>query len=846
MVGRRPEGDPPIEQVRMPERGFVYTLNKKGEKGFDYVLVLDVIPVEQASDNEALVKLKRWSPKKNRWVTAYLKNKIPLETFLDKNNENNYTLVHESPEEFYDAQNIPADKRPELPSSKEIEAPDEEGVPEEPEEQAQEDESEQPQEPEAEEAPQEQVDEAVKLPIKRPNPLHYEGVIEKSEEEYEREKAVLEQALQEARLRFVQEDYEYSTKSNKLTKLLGLRPDVIPSRRESGIAEEYGEALANLRNFEFERLQSTLDRLPDTARQQKIESFLLRYRYEEQAALYSLGKEVKSLAENETGFGKAKVFLQEIGNGYRQMSFKKKMAIGAGVIGLGALSGAGAGAAGIASIAWLARKIVLGTAAFLAVDESASRFLTNRERTKMEKEAKELSNIAVLEEDLARKKAEFERKEAPLEWQKLIELTNEKLKDIDKDLQRLKTRDKRVKIAAFAGAVGLPALGSWFFGGGGNIPSSVEAQGSGAGSLEFAPYETNHEATTIGSNPQPEVAEYNPDQGAETENSQTPQPAPETAEQREAAGYINSDSIGFAGPPAPEHPDEEYWRRVREVQGNATGPYYGSYEEPYSKSGVSSAKDFNASYEGGARPSADMAADTEGAEMNAAETTETTETAGATEGGTENTATTEEKTEDASGTERTSERPPSGYTAEMSNPESLSEDPAFEGRDIRALQRESTALLNEELWDIDNTELGPDHQFTRMTMQTVERQYQGRPIEELIAFNSDRYNYDPRIQYRENQLEWQRNRTVQLPPMRPYPTFEDGPDVYAIATMDQVRSEYRQNIGRMTAAAIRTFGEAAYPQNTLEHRETVREYMARIATLYTRARAENPNFRLNF
>ncbi len=176
------------------------------------------------------------------------------------------------------------------------------------------------------------------------------------------------------------------------------------------------------------------------------------------------------------------------------------------------------------------------------------------------------------------------------------------------------------------------------------------------------------------------------------------------------------------------------------------------------------------------------------------------------------------------------------YTYEMSRYQDLPVE-------HRPLWRENMTLLRDELLDINNTEFGPNYRPGNWKADDLWNSYKGNSMQDIIAFDNPRYEYDPRDNYRDWQWERTRNREIYLPEMHPEPQLDSGPDAYANHTMDVVEREYRHNISDMQREAVRQFGSVAMP---IGRTENVQQYMARIATLYTRARLENPDFRLNF
>lgn len=690
--------------------------------------------------------------------------------------------------------------------------------------------------------------------------------------EHEKQQKTLEEALAEARLQFVQDDYEYATKSNKLTRFFGLKPGVIPER-DPAHAKQYGEALKNLRDYEFAYLQSTLDTLPLTERKEKVESFLLKYRHQEAVELYSLGKEVQSLAENETLFGSVKTRLQEIGNGYRRLGFKKKIALTVGVVGLGALSGAGLAVAGIASAAYVAKRVAAGAAGYLAVDEGLNTYLSNRSNKKATKESQELANAFIRNEVLYQAEGKAAGRD-PEAWESLLNATNEKLKDINKDLEKLKVRENRIKMAAFAAAIGLPAalssfgaLGDMM---GGEAPASVpEGAPAVAAPSEMSEFPPENEAPRPSLTPESPVVTPPP----------VAEPITEAPAQAAEAAPAPSGAIGFEDTPLT--PEQQYWIDIRNGQGTYTdsprGDIHYDYEDRRPGGGNFHPASFDPSESRGNFQGGNQGFQPEPVEEAPTETStsEFSEENKAVEESLQSGETPTETTDASTESNLSEANNPAAEDSASVSSEPANEEPAdlLEGNQAfdsealtenqevttnysyeesryqtlteaeRPLWRENMTLLRGELLDINNTEFGPNYTPGNWRADELWALHRGNSIQDIIAFDNPRYEHDPRDSYREWQWERTRNREIYLPPINPEPQLGSGPDPYAVHTMDVIEREYRHNISDMQRAAVERFGSAAMP---ISRNESVQEYMARLATLYTRARLENPDFRFKF
>lgn len=704
------------------------------------------------------------------------------------------------------------------------------------------------------------------------------------------QREVLEKRLEEARLQYLQDDYDHSTKHNLISRIIGRKLKEPVPEFDALSLREYKEALKNLRDFEFEEVKGSFAGKSQEEKDKSIEMFLLRYRYEEAADLYEMGKEVKFRAENEKWSGKALNYIRELGNGYRKMSWQKKAALTAGVIGLGAFAGSvGTGAAAVASLAYAVKRAIAGTAGFMAVDEGVNKFFENRDAKNAAEEAETLRN------------------EVGLDLNKLLALTQDKIDSVDKDLDKNKKRENKVKLAAFAAAIGLPAaVGSIdFFGGdeGGVDKKVTHHNGENENLKTLSPSEN-------GETPQPE-------------NSNTPESETETS----SAGPVQEVNAEIAGLQAvtinETHQKEGLWGIVQnqlpvdmsEAEKNRVAASVQNLiqnkvnlltpEEVQKQYGFSS-KNIGLVYPGEViqlgklvsqeeleaivngrvvmpdeilsnisptegMPSSEQVSDTgQGVSSHTEVQNNTNDSFTGEKKGYINSETigfgpvnepeplkpiadlggrTEYMDRDRfqreildGDLEPHVENVP--YTMEMSDYRSLLQDPIAENVDVKAKQAESFRLIQDELWDIDNSRLGPDHQFTNMNKTIIENQYGNRPMAEIVAFDDPRYNRDPRFRYNERMWAIRQGRGKYLPPMHPYPRLDSGPDAYAIAEMDFIRNEYRQNLSSFAESSIRAFGSVALPISTPEYRESMREYMARIATLYTRARIENPNFRI--
>lgn len=711
------------------------------------------------------------------------------------------------------------------------------------------------------------------------------------------EREELESRLEVARSLYAEADYKHNTQKNKLAQFFGLNTDSLPLH-ESAAGIEYYEAVKNIRDFELQELQVTWKDLSEEEQKVKVESFLRRYRYQEQAALEFENQAIKMEQEQEQAAGKIKESIKGIGEYYRKLSFGKKMILAGGVIGLSLAVPLGAPIVSIAGVAYAARRVVTGIASYLGTKELVDK------------------GYQYFDEKAQKKDLENLTKEVSGDFEKLRQATEEKLRTLNQELEKSKKRNQKKQIVALGVALGLPAIAHFIeFG---NESSTVSSSGEYPQPTETVAA-TDHVEPSEGSvagAPETPVEKSSVGGGNTEGGSQSVNPEAVGGFSLEAVTVSKGDNLwNLVEKQLPGNiTDETEKNRITaSVQNWIQNDIQGLTDaQIYEKYGFSS-KDLDLLNEGeviklNAIPKEQLQAIIDGQIVLPAEV-ELTTAPGEAPGAPESIASVSEATpipdvvipsgqpekivigpkdtplsprdqywidqrnmqgrftdadevqpegyESNQGWQPPTEpvgyqgvgyqpegegvTPPAEsfwgkYNYEMSTPQNFPET-------HKELFNESINTLQEGLRTIDHPEFGSDYRLGDLKTAEFWGEYRGDSMQDIIAFDNPRYNYDPRDGYRDYQERQIGRRGIYLDPMNPGPQLGDGPDPYAIHSMDRASSEYRHNLVNMQRAAFKTFGEAALP---IGQGETVKQYMARVAVLVTRARLENPEFRLKF
>ncbi len=927
------DGFPPdsnVEKESLPKVGQIWRedFEKNSEPGF--FRVMKVEEKEVSGENKIFIYIRRYSPDTGR-VTGRAKEIKEAPLIFSKK----YQLVAENEEEFSARFPLSSLDRPVKP----ISAFEELGEPWEPiKEDKNPDEELSGEElvlgPEQEEDGLEgDIPEPVN-PESRPEglPVTPEPAAELTPEQKKRaelgerlgltveqltEREVLEKAVDEARGDYVTSLYEHEQKLLRVLSILNLKrnPDPDPQYKEV-----YDQALKNLQQFDSAHLQGHLENatLAKEAQDASVKSYTERYSRLEAVALWSEQQEIRAKFQQDgleqLGDLSKKVIekVNFLADEYKKLSWKKKLAIGGGLLGLHAgIAFVSAPAAIGAASFWFGAKIVTGTAAYKSTSkfaETGAHWLGDKVANR--KDTRDLKNL---------KRASLEEMDLQPDayLKKLNEVALKNIEGLDKKLAAYERNGLLVKGASLALIFGVPAgryIGDLAGAGaeavsvsgtvdkdtllpindvpegkieGGvapetapdsvlkppeQVPGTLTVEGAGGASagVEAGATAPAFETVTVakGDNLWNLVQRQLPDNITDEAEKNRITASIQNSIQNKLNGLTDAEitgKYGFSGKnislikegqvikldalvskeelqeiingktvlqvnitetpgaevPAPDKvlpgaqvamPDAEaaaptpearrpvgigfkdtprserdqYWRGIQAGQGNYRDSVPGYYDNGYAeRSGLLQ----------------DAAYDPEAPE----------------------------------GSEVQSEVSTQPYTYEESRLQSLT-------REQIPLAKESMNLLQEELFHIEGTEFGPDYRPGKWKSEELWNLYKERGVQDLIATDNPRFERDIRDSFRARQ-ELRISRRLRLPSMEPYPRLENGPDVYANHTADKIEQGYRNNLRDMAYAAMEKWGSVALPQG---RNESVREYMNRITTLYTRARLENPDFRLKF
>lgn len=649
-----------------------------------------------------------------------------------------------------------------------------------------------------------------------------------------KERETLERAVDEARADYVSNLYQHEQKLSRVLSILSLQKNPEP---EEQYRHTYEERLKELQAFDGDALERYLTRSTTPEhRQSSLESYLERYNRLEAVALWSEQQRIRSVhqeagVEQLGGFSKKVVeIVDALGAKYQDLSWKKKLLVGGGLVGahtaLALVSGPAA--IGLASL-WLGAKVVTGTVAYKKTSilaEQAAQWagdkLANRKDTKEVNELAERFGKGEILGDVY--------------FEKLNAVALKNISEVDKKLAAYEKRSFFAKAAALTFIFGVPAsrfLGDILGAGAETVSAATDASPVGTETIEAVdtPVESPADGASVaGTAAKISTLPAEADIIAPPEPVPAPAPiAPEVLTKPPVLqpGEGHPDVIGFKDTPL--SPEEKYWQGIRNGQGNFTDADevepegYESNEGEYEDTSLG--EETSIEYEDSSSLEQDG-----GGILDADSQPEVQSDV-------------DSKLDSQSGHDLSSDPAPEtespepqtethSYSYEESRYQSLTEDQ-------RPVWRESMTDLQKELLDIDHTEFGADYTPTNWQADQLWSLNKGNSMQDLIAFDNPRYNYDPRDYFQEEIGR----RGIYLPPVNPEPRLGDGPDARGIYTMDQIKDEYRHNIAQMHRAAVEKFGSVAHP---LGRRETVQAYMSRIATLYTRARLENPDFRLKF
>jgi hypothetical protein len=180
------------------------------------------------------------------------------------------------------------------------------------------------------------------------------------------------------------------------------------------------------------------------------------------------------------------------------------------------------------------------------------------------------------------------------------------------------------------------------------------------------------------------------------------------------------------------------------------------------------------------------------------------------------------------------------YTLEQSNPAKLAAE--FPNQDVKSFLIAGKIEIGKQLFDIDTTEFGKDHVFSKFNIGQLQATYNGRPMAWMLEQRGNGTYVSAGMDGRSIGVFDQRYHFDRPNIPNIGPDLNDGPDPMAGRFAIDMHTGYMERFAAMTNSAVREFGEAGKPTST----ETSGQYLVRIGTLVARKKLEDRNYVFHF